>query len=199
MSSSNDINKVKLSERTDVDLAALCKSKDMDVEVNAVNELIVRYRALIEKNVKAYYNHSFFDDIKQEAYLGLLSAIFSFDQSKNVLFYTYANVCIQNKVKNYFAFLGTKKEQINNNALSYDDVYDDNAGSHHLNPEKIYIEQESYNNLIHSVSARLSTLEKEVLVLSINDYSYKDISKMLGVPVKSVDNALTRAKFKIRN
>lgn len=199
MSVSNDIGKLNLSEQTDVELVSLSKSKDVDIAVNSVNELIVRYRGLIEKNVKPYYNSSFIDDVKQEAYLGLLNAIFSFDDNKKVLFYTYANVCIANKVKNYFVFLGTKKEQINNSAFSYDDVFNGNTSGHHLDPEQIYIEQENYNNLLNSVSEKLSSLEKEVLILSINDYSYKDIAQKLNISMKSVDNALARAKSKIKS
>ncbi len=194
-----------LSALEDNELIDLCRSKDCDLqgrEVIALNQLISRYKGLIEKKVSPYRTASYADDIRQEAYLGLVDAIFSFDSSKEVLFYTYANVCISNKVKNFFLKRSTNKERFYTNALSLDDVHDlsfASNSSNSLNPEHIYIEQESYKGLIATIFDKLSRLEKAVLILHLKNYSYKEISSILEIPIKSVDNALRRAKSKLKS
>ena len=50
-----------------------------------------------------------------------------------------------------------------------------------------------------NLAASLSILEKKVLIMYIEGKSYKDIALTLGRNEKSVDNALFRARSKLRS
>lgn len=57
---------------------------------------------LVAYVVNTYFPKNFYkDDLKQEGYLGLLKAIETYDESKNVKFSTYATKCIKNKIIDY--------------------------------------------------------------------------------------------------
>ena len=51
---------------------------------------------------------------------------------------------------------------------------------------------------MQQVDTQLSPLEKQVVLLRLDGYSYKAISDMLEKPEKSIDNALTRVRKKLR-
>jgi len=48
------------------------------------------------------------------------------------------------------------------------------------------------------VSQRLSDFERRAIGLFLNGYSYEEIAVVLHHPVKAVDNALQRARRKLR-
>ena len=64
--------------------------------------------------------------------------------------------------------------------------------------EDLFIFNETQEVLNSFLSEELSPLELSVIRLFLQDMSYKDISENLGVPVKSVDNAIQRIRGKLR-
>jgi RNA polymerase sporulation-specific sigma factor len=64
-------------------------------------------------------------------------------------------------------------------------------------PEELLIGKESYEAVIQYVSQNLSALEKQAFSLYLQGYSYPNIAQMLGRPLKSIDNAIQRAKKKL--
>lgn len=141
------------------------------------------------------------DDLKQEANLALLDAINTFDKSKGCLFSTYANTCINNRLKNIYSKAITKKSVFNNSSLSLDEV-DNFTGCYSFNdsnnPENIVINNENYDNLLELIENSLTSNEKDVLILFLNDFDYKTIARLLSSTTKSVDNSLQRARKKIK-
>ena len=67
-----------------------------------------------------------------------------------------------------------------------------------LGPEEQAIEQERYNSGKDRMAARLSPLERQVLGLYLQGLSYAAIGVQLGRTTKSVENALGRARAKLR-
>jgi len=65
-------------------------------------------------------------------------------------------------------------------------------------PEEQAIEQERYNSWKARMAARLSPLERQVLGLYLQGLSYAAIGVQLGRTTKSVENALGRARAKLR-
>ena len=65
-------------------------------------------------------------------------------------------------------------------------------------PEEQAIEQERYNSWKARMAARLSPLERQVLGLYLQGLSYAAIGAQLGRTTKSVENALGRARAKLR-
>jgi RNA polymerase sporulation-specific sigma factor len=65
--------------------------------------------------------------------------------------------------------------------------------------EREVIDRESRREFLQKMSKLLSALEFKAIVLYIDGLTMSEISKALDIPIKSVDNAITRAKHKLLN
>ena len=66
-------------------------------------------------------------------------------------------------------------------------------------PESDWIEKEAVFDMKKRITEILSDFETEVLKLYLKGFSYKAIGEMLGKSEKSVGNALSRIRKKIRS
>ena len=64
-------------------------------------------------------------------------------------------------------------------------------------PERMFIEKEQMDLLFKSIKSRLSDYEYRVFCAFISGKSYKEIAAETGADVKSLENALARARKKI--
>lgn len=64
-------------------------------------------------------------------------------------------------------------------------------------PEDAFISKENMERILSSIEKLLTPLEKQVLDLFMDGYSYQQIAAMLGRGTKTVDNALQRIKRKL--
>lgn len=132
------------------------------------------------------------DDLVSEGFLGLLGAIRSFNSEKGS-FGAFANVCISNKMKN--ALMRTGNGSIASPSdFDFSEIEDNNPGT-----EELVIARELNSELSEKISAVLSGMEKDAFFLYLSAFSYQQIAKRLDVSIKSVDNAISRAKTKLRN
>ena len=178
------------SKLSDEDLAKSCKNDD-----RAYSELISRYLKTVRAIAARASNNSFdADDLSSEGLLGLFSAIKTFNPKHRTSFSTYARTCIQNKI--YDA--AKKSGRITDKTSSFDDNLDEQEDDDY-SPDKIYLQKEISKEMFKKIASVLSELELSVLKLYILDESYENISKSLGVSVKSVDNAVQRIKKKLRS
>ena len=60
------------------------------------------------------------------------------------------------------------------------------------------IDRENVEDIEHFIDTELSSFEKEVLDLYLTGMSYTSIAKVLSKDEKSTDNALQRAKSKLK-
>lgn len=167
----------------------------------ACTALIARYAALIGYKTSAFHISGVDnDDIKQEAYMGLLGAIRSYNKNGGASFSTYAAHCVSNRLKNMLAANLTNKAAINKNVISLDEISSDSLKDSELqNPEVIFIQNENYSALIDLLEKHLSRFEKEVLFLYLSGCDYQTVAKKLSSSPKSVDNALQRARKKLKS
>ncbi|MCL2633179.1 MAG: sigma-70 family RNA polymerase sigma factor [Oscillospiraceae bacterium] len=131
------------------------------------------------------------DDLVSEGILGLLSAIRTYNEEKGS-FQAYANACITNKIRT--AAFGRK-----NSRLSSNEEFDVTQTPDKLLTEEFIIEKESESEIAVWLSETLSETELRVFTLYLNSYSYTAIAEKLSISVKSVDNALSRARGKLRS
>lgn len=134
------------------------------------------------------------DDLISEGFLGLLNAIRSYDPEKGA-FSSFANACISNKMKTAITSTAAKAFS----SLSLDDIKAEEITDGNLGTEELIIIKEQNNEMSKLIDELLSEREKEVFYLYLSKYSYAQISKKMGISVKSVDNAISRAKAKLRN
>lgn len=161
----------------------------------AFDELAARYGKSVSALSGKYFSEALTDDDWfQEGMIGFLFAVRSFDASKNVSFSTYANVCISNRLRSAW-----KKANSNANAPLNESIeLDESFIPPVVSTEENYIENESHRSLADGFTASLSESEKKVISCYIAGYSYSETAKQLDMTEKSVDNALCRAKAKLK-
>lgn len=147
------------------------------------------------------------DDLIQEGMIGLFKAIRDFKPEENVLFRTFATVCIQRQIKTALKLATRKKHIPLNSSLSLQSFKFDDESDKELieyfedlskvNPEEIYISNETYSQLNKLLYDSLSKLELNILLLYNQNLSYKEISQITDKSVKSIDNAIQRIKKKV--
>lgn len=161
--------------------------------------LLARFTPIIHSKCKRFYKCGLeSEDFFQEGALGLFCAVKSFDIGNNASFYTYAGICIENRLISAFKSASCKKH------LPLDNYLPLNQLSHleamgEIDPEEKYIELESLKNLNNLFLEILSEKEYNVLNLYLQGYSYSKIAQSLKISQKSVDNAVQRIKRKIKN
>lgn len=135
------------------------------------------------------------DDIYQESVVAFLHALHSYDEKKGVSFRTFASVCIRNHIISILRSGQRPKNFAMMDYISLDDI-DIVSNSE---PESEWIEKEAFLNIKKRISKLLSKFELEVLKLYLSGLSYKEIGKKLDKPEKSVGNALSRVRKKLRS
>lgn len=184
-----DFNLNEFCGKTDDELALIAK-KDKE----AVSTLVFRYSKLIFIKAGIYTaTNADSDDLRQEGLMGLLRAIASFDIHRGVKFSTFAEVCIVNQMKTFLA--KSRKNPIPCESL--DDISADSI-SEEETPESIYINKEFFSELWYVMDNVLSETERKVFSLYIHGMSYREIADKLDISEKTVDNAIQRARRKIR-
>ena len=157
--------------------------------------LISRYMPLIKAKASAFKNNQVeAEDLISEGFLGLLSAIRSYDPKKGT-FSAFASACISNKMKTAVA----KSSANPLPALSLDDSNIEEISDGNPGTEDLIILKEQNSEMMKQVEQLLSEREREVFYLYLSAYSYNQIAEKLGITAKAVDNAITRAKSKLRD
>ena len=166
---------------------------------NALTDLIKRYsetvlqKSLSFKKISGIEN----EDLYQEGMLGLLSAVYSFDESKGVLFSTYATTLITRKMLSALRTANKKSNLPLDSYVSIDEKFDIRSFS--PTPEELLIFNEEIDSIISFVNNNLSKTEKKVFRLNLLGLTYNEIAEILDCTEKSVDNALQRIRKKIRS
>lgn len=199
------MEKYDFSKLTDEELAVFAKENSSR---DAEDVLLNRYKNLVKARVKAYFlvggdN----DDLVQEGMIGLFKAIRDFDNSKNVTFHSFAELCIKRQIFTAIKTADRQKHQPLNTYISLNKpVYDDASERtlmekfsqrEAIDPEQIYIMREKLNDIEKDINEKLSSLEKRVLILHMDGMSYQEIAEIIDKPTKSIDNALQRIKKKL--
>ena len=83
------------------------------------NVLFDKYKPVVMSIANEYYekykNNGYeYDDFLQEALIGFQNALFSFDEEKNSLFYTFVVVCIHRKLLSFCRMFMSKKNVLGN-------------------------------------------------------------------------------------
>lgn len=166
---------------------------------NALTELMTKYKGLV-KSVASHYFVAGADmeDIIQEGSLGLYKAIISFDPEKNDNFSAYASMIIKRQILNAVKSSNREKNQTLNNSLSIGEQEGYDIPSHAPSPEETYESKQNVRNINDEMRDKLSAYEYSVYRLQLDGYKYDDIASILGVTPKSVDNAMSRIKSKIK-
>lgn len=155
----------------------------------AFEKLTSRYLPMINSLTESFFRlvpqgFESVDDLYQEALMAFYRAATTFDcEQENVSFGLYAKICIKNRLISVLRKVRSQKKSRVSSTRKNENTR-----------VSVFDKKE-----LEAVSERLLTkYEKTVFSMYVDGKSYKSIALVLGKSEKSVDNALFRAKSKLR-
>lgn len=189
----------------DYEMLYLIGEKDEEAE----KTLFGKYRNLILKIAPKYLpfvkeKGGDFDDLVQEGYIGLYSAIKNYQPGGKTLFYTFAHVCIERQMATYCRKMSRYKQEVLNYSYSIDVIPDDARDpfseiipSDECEPLDSLIIADGVSKLVDFKNSLPSEMAC-VFELRINGFTYKEIAILLGISKSKVDSALCQIRIRLR-
>lgn len=182
-----------------------------DGENEISDYIITKYKNLVRGKVKSMYLlGGDMEDLIQEGMIGLYKAIRDYDAGRDASFFTFADICVSRQVFSAIEKDSRKKHVPLNTSISLDvKTGDGESGESVLasvissvtdrNPEEIILSNELVERVYDFIRNQLTGVERQVIELYITGLKISEIAKVLSRDEKSTDNALWRAKNKIKN
>ncbi len=163
---------------------------------NATELLLKRYKNVVLSVARRFFlSGGETEDLVQEGMCGLYSAIGGYSEGKSG-FSSYATRCIRNRIIDAVKATSGAKHSALNNFLPIVEVGEELYPSHQ-NPEDELIKRENRREFLQKISKNLSSFEFQVTVMYMDGLTMAEMSSSTGKPIKSIDNALQRAKRKL--
>lgn len=145
-------------------------------------------------------------DLTQEALVGFSDALNRFRDDKDASMATFITRCVERRLQVCLIKAKTLKNKLLNESLSLDYIPNDDISpllemlsDNSQNDPLINIsKEEEYQELILKIKEALSDKEYEVYSLLANGLNYREISEILDLEPKQVDNTIQRLKNKIK-
>lgn len=171
----------------------------------AIEKVFLKYKNVILKNSRTLYiKGGDIDDLLQEGYIGLMKAIKSYDETKDVCFSTFANLCIKRQIITAVKSSNSNKNEKLNTSLigdkdtNLDDLIQYSKPSvSYYSPEDLVLGKELLQLLKGFLDKNLTPLEKKVFTYICKQYKYTEIAKILEEEPKKIDNTIQRVRKKI--
>lgn len=161
----------------------------------AIEQLVSDYKGMIRSLANRFYLvGGDKDDLLQEGMLGFIYAINKYDEDKGA-FPAFAELCVLRQI------LGAVKRD---NRVGQKPLYNyvdletvTEVADLKDSPLEILLHKEIYQRIVRAVDTELTPVERQVIKLFADGYSYDIIAEKLGRSHKSVDGALQRARKKL--
>lgn len=134
------------------------------------------------------------EDFVQEAYIAFQNALVSFDESRNILFYTFVVVCIKRRLLSFCRKITRGIKNVSFYSNEFDDslIVDDKSDLDSLwNDIEI-------QNIFRNIICNLSLEEGAIFELKMNGFTYREISNLLDIPVSSAEFRNRKARQQLR-
>ncbi len=153
------------------------------------NKLFKRYEYYIQKVCSSFYYRDSKGDIIQESSIAFIKAVKAYQIDSKVDFSVYLRTIIRNHLINY----------IKKNSKNIEIELQENYMIGNVNND--FYTKDNKNRitkkLILIIKTSFSDKELKVFRYYISNYSYKQMSDIMGVSIKAVDNAIYRVKHKL--
>lgn len=172
--------------------------------------LLNKYKNLVKsKAVSMMILGADTDDLIQEGMIGLFKAVRDYDSGRDASFFTFAELCVSRQMytaitaarrqkhmplNSYISLYGNQDSHDENGTSSYEEKISDGQD----NPEAIIIDRENVEAIERWIDEELSDFERQCIELYLTGMNYIEIAKVLNKDEKSTDNALNRAKNKLK-
>ncbi len=157
----------------------------------ATEELLLRYKNAVRSVARKYFlAGAETDDLVQEGMIGLYAAIGDYRPEAGKSFKNFAYLCVTRRIVDVLRAAGR-------NRSGELEPLDPDLPADGDTPEEYLISGESRAELHMRLTRELSDFEFRVVTYYLDGMSYAEISEATGKEVKSVDNALSRARRKL--
>lgn len=196
---SSQYNGKELAGMSDEELAMLAQAGCED----ASGLLITRCADMIQKQALRFRSDWIdAEDLAQEGFLGLLSAIRTYRREGGASFRTYASVCIRHRLISALKRSCDSRHIPPSDYLELDSMEGQEEAipsvlEGQADPAQTVIQREETERLRSRLREILTDLEYEVLMLYLGAYTYGEIAQRLQLSAKTVDNALQRIRRKL--
>ncbi len=133
------------------------------------------------------------EDAMQEGLIALFRAVQTYQPDKGAAFETYAQRCVAHAVEDVAKAAARKKHSPLNHSVPLEQQTAFAEG-----PEDITIQKEQFHIAMNRIYTHLSSMERQVLLLFLDGYSYYEIAQKLDKAPKAIDNAMVRVRRKLR-
>lgn len=160
----------------------------------ACEQILIRYKNKVLAIARGYFlSDCDTQDLVQEGMCGLYSAITAFNGEGN--FAPFAYTCIRNRIVDAF-----KHSQGKAPALILKPFSEEEEGGVSLafSPEDALINSEESRELNELMKSSLSKLELKAIEMYVEGATMNEIAAALNITYKQLDNALSRAKNKLK-
>lgn len=169
---------------------------------DAFRELERRFSRFISLQMRKFYDVDGFtrEDMLQEARIALYRACTTFDSGRNIRFATYFSTCLYTHFRRVMVDRNIKKPDPLRGCCEYDEEtmsLQENRSLRYCT-EKAVLTRERHSALMNAVETDLSRTERNVVKEYLKGSSYGAIAAKFRLTEKAVDNALSRAKNKLR-
>lgn len=203
------------AQGTDEQLVAAARAGDE----HAAGEVVRRFEWLAIGVASRYYMQGGdLNDLRQEARVGVVKAIRDFRPDSGAPFGAFVRVCIERQVITAVKTAARAKHRPLTFAVTGEVEVDDGelgdvldlAVAPNTDAGELLADRERALLILRVISDGMSDLERDCIVGFANGESYVDTAQRLGLPVrprgdqptksrsKTIDNALQRARLKIR-
>ena len=159
----------------------------------AVAALIAHFMPVVRRGARGCVCPGLdFEDAVQEGLIGLFRAVKSYEPAQTAGFEAYARACILNAQRTARRTAGRKKNSPLNMSVPL------NEEAEAPGPEQLMMEREAYSDTLGRLNTELSSLERRVLRLHLEGCRVGAIAKKLHIAPKAAENALGRARRKIK-
>jgi RNA polymerase sporulation-specific sigma factor len=190
----------------DEDLVALAREGDRP----ATDYILHKYRGLVEGKARAYFlPGAERADVVQEGMIGLYKAIRDYRSGHLAAFRSFAETCVTRQIITATKMASRKKHGLLNACTSIDWLCDENGGEpgnwlHSRisctcpSAEEVVLGEVAAREIDRRMRVMLSRLETIAIRAYLSGRSYHEIAELENLSPKQVDNALQRAKRKLK-
>lgn len=177
--------------KNEADEALVARAQKGDAA--AAEELMDRYKNTVRRIARkfAFNMLAETDDLVQEGMIGLYLAIGRFSPAAGKSFKNFVYVCVVRKIYSYLRTVFRHKGEGERSEVDPESIPEG------ATPEELLISGESEAEFRLRLVKTLSDFEFRVVSMYLEGMSYAQISAATGKEIKSVDNALMRAKRKL--
>ena len=173
----------------------------MDILLDRLNNSVIKTAETIVKRLGCYD----IEDAKQGLRVGFLSAIDTFREDRDSSFRYFAKMCAEREVRTMMRKERHKGVSSHYRSVSLDQIREEEGvyfvdmleNTHPEYNPTWYAEYCQAMEDYYEIVARFPKMEREICYLRIQGFSYKEISNLLNIKVKRIDNTMQKVRKKL--